>query len=101
MTGPQAKCADGTAIAAMLPEVANTGGEKCTTFADCAKLLEAGTKIDYDGVTGPLDFNQYGDPKSATISVNEYTDNEKFKEIDKVTADVPLPDASSASPSAS
>ena len=96
-----AKCADGTAIAAMLPEVANTGGEKCTTFADCAKLLEAGTKIDYDGVTGPLDFNQYGDPKSATISVNEYTDNEKFKEIDKVTADVPLPDASSASPSAS
>lgn len=89
-----AKCADGTAIAAMLPEVANTGGEKCTTYADCLALLQAGTKIDFDGVTGPLDFNEYGDPKEATISVNKYDDNEKWSEIDKVTAEVPLPDAS-------
>jgi branched-chain amino acid transport system substrate-binding protein len=86
-----AGCGDGTAIAAMLPEVANTGGEKCTTFADCVALLQAGTKIDYDGVTGPLDFNQYGDPKSATIAVNEYSTNDKFAEVDRVTADVPLP----------
>ncbi len=89
-----AKCADGTAIAAMLPEVANTGGEKCTTFADCVALLQAGTKIDFDGVTGPLDFNEFGDPKEATISVNKYDDNEKWTEVDKVTAEVPLPDAS-------
>jgi branched-chain amino acid transport system substrate-binding protein len=75
----------------MLPEVANTGGEKCTTFADCVALLAAGTKIDFDGVTGPLDFNQYGDPKSATIAVNEYSTNDKFAEVDRVTADVPLP----------
>jgi len=86
-----AKCGDGTAMAAMLPEVANTGGEKCTTYADCIALLAAGTKIDFDGVTGPLDFNQYGDPKAATIAVNEYSTNEKFAEVDRVTADVPLP----------
>jgi ABC-type branched-subunit amino acid transport system substrate-binding protein len=86
-----AKCGDGTAIAAMLPEVANTGGEKCTTYADCLALLQAGTKIDFDGVTGPLDFNQYGDPKSATISVNLYSANDKFDEVDRVTAEVPLP----------
>jgi len=86
-----AKCGDGTAMAAMLPAVANTGGTKCTTYADCLKLLEAGTKIDYDGVTGPLDFNQYGDPKSATISINKYSANDKFAETDRVTADVPLP----------
>lgn len=90
-----AKCSDGTAIAAMLPEIANTGGEKCSTFADCAALLEAGTKIDFDGATGPLDFNQFGDPKEATISVNEYSDNTKFTEVDKVTAEVPLPDTAS------
>lgn len=89
-----AKCADGTALAAMLPEVANTGGEKCTTYADCVALLQAGTKIDFDGVTGPLDFNEYGDPKEATISVSKYDDNETFTEVDKVTAEVPLPDAS-------
>lgn len=86
-----AGCGDGAAIAAMLPEVANTGGEKCTTFADCLALLQAGTKIDFDGVTGPLDFNQYGDPKSATIAVNEYSANDKFAEVDRVTAEVPLP----------
>jgi ABC-type branched-subunit amino acid transport system substrate-binding protein len=99
-----AKCADGTAIAAQLPMVANTdnGGEKCTTFADCMALLQAGKSIDFDGVTGPLDFNQYGDPKQGTISVNEYTANDKFKEIDRTTADVPLPAAeASASASAS
>jgi branched-chain amino acid transport system substrate-binding protein len=86
-----AGCGDGAAIAARLPEVANTGGEKCTTFADCLALLQAGTKIDFDGVTGPLDFNQYGDPKSATIAVNEYSANDKFAEVDRVTAEVPLP----------
>jgi len=86
-----AACGDGTAIAAMLPEVANTGGEKCTTYADCLALLAAGTKIDFDGVTGPLDFNQYGDPKSATIAINKYSANDKFAEVDRVTADVPLP----------
>jgi branched-chain amino acid transport system substrate-binding protein len=86
-----AGCGDGTAIAAMLPEVANTGGTKCTTYADCLALLAAGTKIDFDGVTGPLDFNQYGDPKSATIAVNEYSANDKFAEVTRVTADVPRP----------
>ena len=29
-------------------------GEKCTTFADCKALIEAGTDIDYDGISGPL-----------------------------------------------
>jgi ABC-type branched-subunit amino acid transport system substrate-binding protein len=86
-----AKCGDGTAIAQHLVQVANTGGEKCTTYADCIALLDAGTKIDFDGVTGPLDFNEYGDPKSATIAVNEYSANDAFAEVTRVTADVPLP----------
>jgi len=86
-----AGCGDGTAIAAMLTEVTSEGGEKCTTYADCLALLEAGTKIDFDGVTGPLDFNQYGDPKSATIAVNEFSANDTFEEVNRVTAEVPLP----------
>ena len=28
-------------------------GEKCTTFADCIALVDAGTDIDYDGPSGP------------------------------------------------
>jgi len=86
-----AKCGDGTAIQQHLLQVANTGGEKCTTYADCIALLDAGTKIDFDGVTGPLDFNEYGDPKAATIAVNEYSANDTFAEVSRVTADVPLP----------
>ena len=86
-----AGCADGTAIAGALADVAGNGGELCSSYADCLALLEAGKDIDYDGVTGPTDFNQYGDPKTATISVNEYSSNTEFAETGKVTAEVPLP----------
>jgi ABC-type branched-subunit amino acid transport system substrate-binding protein len=86
-----AGCADGTAIAEFLPEVAGNGGEQCSTWADCVALLDAGTAIDFEGVTGPVDFNEYGDLAQGTISVNEYTSNTEFEEIGKVTADVPLP----------
>ena len=86
-----AGCADGTAIAAKLPDVAGNGGEKCENFADCLALLQAGKDIDVEGVTGPLDFNQYGDPATATISINEYSSNTEFAETGKVTAEVPLP----------
>ena len=86
-----AGCGDGTAIAEFLPQVAGNGGEQCSTWADCVALLDAGTDIDFQGVTGPVDFNEYGDLAQGTISVNEYTSNTEFEEIGKVTADVPLP----------
>ena len=31
---------------------------KCTSFADCKKLLDQGKDIDYDGASGPLHFVQ-------------------------------------------
>lgn len=86
-----AGCADGVAIAAALPDVAGNGGEQCSTWADCKALLDAGTDIDFQGVTGPVDFNEYGDPAEGTIQVNEYTSNTEFGELYKVTATVPLP----------
>ena len=86
-----AGCADGTAIAEFLPQVAGNGGEQCSTWADCVALIDAGTDIDFQGVTGPVDFNEFGDLAQGTISVNEYTSNTEFEEIGKVTADVPLP----------
>jgi branched-chain amino acid transport system substrate-binding protein len=86
-----AGCADGVAIATALPEVAGNGGEKCTTYGDCIALLDAGTDIDYMGVTGSVDFNEYGDLLEGTISINEYSSNTEFAEIGSVTAVVPLP----------
>ncbi len=49
-------------------------GEKCTTFADCKKLIEEGKDIDYDGASGPLDFTDAGEPGKATIEVYEFDD---------------------------
>jgi ABC-type branched-subunit amino acid transport system substrate-binding protein len=91
LAAEKAGCADGTAIAAALPEVAGNGGEKCSTYADCVALIQAGTEIDYEGVTGSVDFNEYGDLAEGTISINEYTSNTEFSEIGSVTAIVPLP----------
>ncbi|MCP4741618.1 MAG: amino acid ABC transporter substrate-binding protein, partial [Actinomycetales bacterium] len=50
-----------------------------------------GTDIDFQGVTGPVDFNEYGDLLQGTIEVNEYTSNTEFESLGKITADVPLP----------
>ncbi|MDP4803393.1 MAG: ABC transporter substrate-binding protein [Candidatus Nanopelagicales bacterium] len=91
LAAAKAGCADGTSIAAELANVAGNGGEACTTYADCIALLAAGTDIDFNGVTGALDFNQYGDPATATIQINEFSSNTEFAEIGRVTAEVPLP----------
>ena len=48
------------------------GGEKCTTFKACVALLKAGKDIDYDGVSGPIEFNDNGDPTKATIGIYQY-----------------------------
>jgi branched-chain amino acid transport system substrate-binding protein len=45
------------------------GGEKCTTFADCIALIDAGTDIDYDGPSGPQTFGPEGEPTEASFVV--------------------------------
>ena len=67
----------GTAIAGALVEVSR-GGEKCTGFKACADLLKAGKDIDYEGVSGPVDFNDVGDPSVATIGVYQYGPDNRF-----------------------
>ena len=89
-----AGCADGTAIAAAMPMIANAdaGGEACQTYADCLAIIQAGGQPNYDGVTGPLDFNEYGDPKAATIDVVQYITNTKFESIEIFgPVEVPVP----------
>ena len=89
-----AGCADGTAIAAALPSIANAdgGGEACNTYADCLAIIDGGGQPNYEGVTGPLDFNEYGDPKAATIDVVQYVTNTKYKSIEVVgPVEVPVP----------
>ncbi|MFI7124318.1 ABC transporter substrate-binding protein [Nonomuraea sp. NPDC050153] len=66
-----AKDDSGAAVAARLVDVSKSG-EKCTGFKECVDLVKAGKDIDYEGVSGPVDFNEVGDPAVATIGVYQY-----------------------------
>jgi ABC-type branched-subunit amino acid transport system substrate-binding protein len=54
-------------IAGKLREVAGAPGTKFTylELADAVKALQAGEDIDYEGVSGPIDFDDAGDPTAA------------------------------------
>ena len=67
----------GRSIAAKLAEVSK-GGEKCKSFKECADLLKAGKDIDYEGLSGPIEFDDNGDPAVATIGVYQYGDDNKY-----------------------
>ena len=71
-------------LAAQIPD-ATRGGEKCTSFAQCKELAEAGTDFDYDGVSGPIELSDVGDPTEATIGIYSYgPDNKLTEEVDYV-----------------
>ena len=77
LAAEQGKGTDGKTIAANLKSV-SSGGTKCTSYKECKDLIAAGTDIDYDGVSGPVEFDDNGDPSVATMGVYEYTTNDKF-----------------------
>jgi branched-chain amino acid transport system substrate-binding protein len=62
---------DPSAIAAEINGVTKDG-ETCTTFEECKALIEAGTDIDYDGLGGPYDFVEAGEPASASFRIALY-----------------------------
>jgi branched-chain amino acid transport system substrate-binding protein len=71
-------------VAAQIPD-ATRGGTKCTTFAECKELAAAGTDFDYDGVSGPIELSDVGDPTEATIGIYSYgPDNKLTEEVDYV-----------------
>jgi ABC-type branched-subunit amino acid transport system substrate-binding protein len=54
-----AKTLDGTTVAHDMSKVTNPPGTACYTYASCLSLLHAGTKINYEGASGSLDYNSY------------------------------------------
>ncbi len=67
----------GKSIASKMQDV-SAGGEKCTSFKDCVALLKDGKDIDYDGVSGPVEFNDKGDPSKATVGIYQYGADNKY-----------------------
>jgi branched-chain amino acid transport system substrate-binding protein len=63
-------------------------GTKCTTYQQCKDLIAAGTDIDYDGASGPLEFAKPGEPAAASYGIytwnqdNTVSDTpEEFKDV--------------------
>ena len=54
-----------------------TGGEECTTFADCAAMIADGKEIKYAGPSGIGPIDDENDPSSAFVGI--YTFNAQNK----------------------
>ena len=78
-----ANSTDGTKIAEKLQEVSGGSGEgeKFTTFKDAAAAIIAGDVVDYDGPSGPITFDENGDPTEATIGIFQYKDDNTYERI--------------------
>ena len=90
LAAEQGGATDGATIKDNLQSV-SSGGTKCSTFADCKQLIADGEDIDFDGVSGPIEFDANGDPSVATMGVYEYTANDAFvaRADEFITGDVP------------
>ncbi|THJ67906.1 amino acid ABC transporter substrate-binding protein [Arthrobacter echini] len=53
-------------------EAVSKDGTKCFDFAGCVTLLRDGEDIDYDGISGPVAFDENGDPTEAAIGIYRY-----------------------------
>lgn len=73
----EARSTQGANMAEKLREVSGgTGnGTKCTSFAECADIINGGGTADYDGPSGAIAFDEVGDPTAGNILIQEYDGN--------------------------
>ena len=78
-----ANSVDGKDIASKLQEVSGGSGDgtKATDFASAAQIIIDGGVVDYDGNSGPITFDENGDPTEATIGIYEYQADNTVKRI--------------------
>jgi ABC-type branched-subunit amino acid transport system substrate-binding protein len=70
---------DGATIQEHMAAVSGAdGGTKCTGFAECLELLEAGDDIDYESVSGVGPFNEDNDPSSAFVGVYQFNEDNTY-----------------------
>jgi branched-chain amino acid transport system substrate-binding protein len=64
-------------------------GEKCSLIADCLAKVWAGTDIDYDGASGPLDFSPNGEPGVGTYNVIQYDKKGVSENQEEIQGELP------------
>lgn len=72
---------DGVAIAAEINDVTR-GGEKCTSFASCKAIIDSGGDPDYDGLGGPYEFIDAGEPAAASFRIETYGEDGRDRALD-------------------
>ncbi|KTR86900.1 ABC transporter substrate-binding protein [Leucobacter chromiiresistens] len=75
LAAEKAESTDSAAIQENLAAVSGAdGGEECSTFEECAKLIQDGSDIQYVGKAGTGPLNENNDPSSAFIGIYQYDD---------------------------
>ncbi len=74
----------GADMATKLQEVSGGSGdgEKCTSYSDCADIINEGGVADYDGYSGPVTFDDAGDPTEASIGIFQYGADNNYTRIE-------------------
>ena len=67
----------GRAISRSLRDVSRVG-IKCTSFAECVSVSAAGDELDYDGLSGEIDFTSQGDPNRSHYGLYTFNGENKF-----------------------
>lgn len=77
---------EGPAISEQVAEVSGPPGDKYdyTQMADAVEAIQNGDDIDFEGITGPLDLDENGDPTVGYYDVYSYDDKGAFTVEDTV-----------------
>ncbi|MBA3524223.1 MAG: ABC transporter substrate-binding protein [Geodermatophilaceae bacterium] len=92
-----ARSNDATVFAPFMNAI-TSGGDKCTDFATCLTIVQAGGDVDYDGQSGPLAFTDAGEPAAASFGVLTFGPDNKLD--DSLTEYVLAGDEANASTTA-
>ncbi len=63
-------------------------GEECTSYGECAALIDEGKDVDYSGVSGPINFSEEGDPTVAVYSIHTWENGGTVATLSTETVDL-------------
>jgi branched-chain amino acid transport system substrate-binding protein len=77
----QGGAVDGATIRDNLQSVSRDGTQ-CFAFQECVDLIAAGEDIDFEGRSGPITFDENGDPTEAYVGIYQYGKNARYSALE-------------------
>jgi branched-chain amino acid transport system substrate-binding protein len=77
----QGGAVDGATIRDNLQSVSRDGTQ-CFAFQECVDLIAAGEDIDFEGRSGPITFDENGDPTEAYVGIYQYGKNARYAALE-------------------